>query len=299
MNGPRILQFGTAGQLGVEMMAMAKAAAIPLTAVNRKAADFTRPEEVVRVVRQADTDVVVNAVAYTAVDKAESEEALAYAINVDAVGTMAEACAARGLPLIHVSTDYVFDGEKRSPYLETDPTRPLNAYGRTKLAGERALAAANPRHVILRTSWVYSAHGGNFVKTMLRLGCERDRLTVVNDQVGCATSAADIASAILAIAGALHAGKDGFGVFHYTGAGETTWYDFARAVLDGARHWAPVKADLSPIISSQFPTRAQRPRNSRLDCRKIEDVYGIRPVAWRVALGRVLNQLKAQQEAKV
>jgi len=299
MSGPRILQFGTIGQLGIELMAAARDAGLPVTAISQDVADFTRPDDVVRAVRETEADIVVNAAAYTAVDKAESEEALARTINADTVGAMAQACAARGLPLIHVSTDYVFDGAKPAPYVETDRVNPQNAYGRTKLAGELAVAAATPRHVILRTSWVYSAHGNNFVKTMLRLGTERDTLNVVNDQYGAPTSAANIAAAILSIARALHARapQDSFGTFHFTDGGETSWYGFAQAILEEAQAWTAIKAQVHPIPTSGYPTPARRPVNSRLDCAKIERVYGIGLVPWRDALTRVLAQLKAQQEA--
>jgi dTDP-4-dehydrorhamnose reductase len=299
MSSLRILQFGASGQLGKEMIAAAPASGIALDAVSREAVDFTRPDDVIRAVRETNADVVVNATAYTSVDKAESEEALARTINAETVGKLAAACAERGLPLIHVSTDYVFDGMNPAPYLETDVVNPRNAYGRTKLEGELAMAAANPRHVILRTSWVYSPYGTNFVKTMLRLSAERDIVKVVDDQHGAPTSAADLAATILSMASVIHASPppDAFGVFHYTGRGDTSWFGFAREILAGARDWHPVKADLLPIPASEFPTPARRPANSRLDCGKIERVYGIRPVPWRVALASVLGRFQAQQEA--
>jgi dTDP-4-dehydrorhamnose reductase len=295
----RILQFGTIGQLGLELIRLAEHEGVDLRVVTLEEADFTKPADVMRAVEQASgIDVVVNAAAYTAVDKAENEEALANAINADAVGVLASACAARGLPLIHVSTDYVYDGEKPVPYVETDPTNPLSVYGRTKLAGEDAIRESGVRHVILRTSWVYSAFGANFVKTMLRLGAEREELRVVDDQYGSPTAAGDLASAILAIAKRLAGAPaaEQFGTFHYTGAGATTWRGFAEAIFARAGDWAGTRARVVPISTAQYPTPARRPRSSRLDCAKIERVYGIRPVPWTEALDRVLSELESSRK---
>jgi len=296
---PRILQFGTVGQLGLELIHAAEANAVDLQRVTLEEADFTRPNDVVRAVEQArNIDVVVNAAAYTAVDKAETEEALARTINADTVGILAKACTARGLPLIHVSTDYVFDGAKTSPYAESDPTNPLSAYGRTKLAGEDAVRNVLEAHVIVRTSWIYSVHGSNFVKTMLRLGAERDVLKVVDDQYGAPTSAGDLARAILTIARRLasDAKPHGYGTFHYTGGGDTTWYGFAQSIFEESRGWAGIKARLEPIDTAGYPTPARRPRNSRLSCDKIKQIYNIETVPWRNALKSVLGSLKQQAE---
>jgi dTDP-4-dehydrorhamnose reductase len=291
-----ILQFGTVGQLGCELIRRAERQGIALQAVTLEEADFTRPAEVLRAVERASNiDVVVNAAAFTAVDRAENDEALAMTINADTVDVLARACAARGVPLIHISTDYVFDGQKPSPYVETDTPNPLNAYGRTKLAGENAIRSSGAQHVIIRTSWVYSAFGANFVKTMLRLRGDCDELRIVDDQHGAPTSAADLAGAILAIAEkiAVAPGDAHFGTFNYTGAGSTTWRGFAEAIFERASGWAKMRAHVIPIASAQYPTPARRPRNSRLDCTKIERVYGIRPVPWKNALDRVLSELES------
>jgi dTDP-4-dehydrorhamnose reductase len=298
MSAPRILQFGTIGQLGRELIDAARSRGIGLDARSLEEADFTRPDDIAKIVRQADCDIVVNATAYTAVDKAESEEALAHTINADTVGVLARACAERGLPLIHVSTDYVFDGAKRSPYLESDVTGPINAYGRTKLAGEQAVRDGLRAHVIIRSSWIFSAHGANFVKTMLRLGAERDALNVVDDQLGCPTAAADLADAILEIVRQIRAGAspDHFGVFHYAGSGETSWRGFAQAIMDGARDWAGTRAQIRPIATADYPTPARRPLYSVLDCTKIQNRYGIKPVPWGLALQKMLRQLQSQRE---
>jgi dTDP-4-dehydrorhamnose reductase len=295
----RFLQFGASGQLARELVrAATDEEGAVLSVVARAAADFSRPDEIVRAMTAADDiDVVINATGYTSVDKAESEEVLANRINAESVGILAEACAKRGIPLIHVSTDYVFDGAKLDSYVETDPACPLNAYGRTKLAGERQVREATDRHVIVRTSWVFSAHGANFVKTMLRLGSERDEVRVVDDQYGSPTSAADLADAIVRIARAIR-GKvadEHYGTFHYSGAGTTTWCRFAKAILARAVDWADTRARIIPIETAEYPTPARRAHNSTLNCDKIARVYGIEAVPWTIALDRVLQQLKAER----
>ena len=298
---PRILQFGTIGQLGLELIHAAEQNDVDLQLVTLEEADFTRPNDVVRALEQSrDIAAVINAAAYTAVDRAESEEALAHTINADTVGVIAAACAARGVPLVHVSTDYVFDGNKTTPYLESDPTNPLSAYGRTKLAGENAIRDVLKEHVIVRTAWVYSVHGSNFVKTMLRLGAERDVLNVVDDQRGTPTAAADLAGAILTITRRLceTADRGHYGTFHYTGGGETSWFGFAQAIFEEAGGWAGIKARLQPIGTAGYPTPARRPQNSRLSCDKIKRVYGIGTVPWRDALKRVLGELKREAESR-
>jgi len=256
-----------------------------------------RPQDVARAVGEAGgIDVVINAAAYTAVDKAEAEEAVAQQINSETVGVLAEACARRDLPLIHVSTDYVFDGNKTTPYIESDATNPLNAYGRSKLGGERAIHSSGVRHVILRTSWIYSAFGANFVKTMLRLGVERDELRVVDDQYGAPTAAGDLAAAIFCIAHSIvHARADAmFGTYHYTGGGVTTWHDFAATIMADAK-WAGVRASVVPISTDEYPLPARRPKNSRLDCAKITRTFGITPVPLRAALEDVLGEIRRER----
>jgi dTDP-4-dehydrorhamnose reductase len=239
-------------------------------------------------------DIVINGAAYTAVDKAESEPDLAHRINAGSVAALAEACAKRDVPVLHLSTDYVFDGTKPAPYVETDATNPLNVYGRTKLAGEIALRAAQPEHLILRTSWVYSAFGANFVKTMLRLGAEREELRIVDDQIGAPTAAGEIAAACLVLAERVGAGPEpAWGTYHLTASGETSWFGFARAIFDIAAPWAGLKARLAPIPTSAYPTPARRPTNSRLDCSKLAHAFGLSLRPWREPLIEVLAELKA------
>ncbi|MGQ3031182.1 MAG: dTDP-4-dehydrorhamnose reductase, partial [Ferrovibrionaceae bacterium] len=246
------------------------------------------PETATAVVAAMKPGVVVNAAAYTAVDKAESDADQAFLVNRDGPAALARAAAAVGAPLIHVSTDYVFDGTKDGAYTEDDPVAPVSVYGRSKEAGERAVREAAERHVILRTAWVYSPFGNNFVKTMLRLGAEREELRVVADQRGCPTAAADIAAAIVRLAGADH----GWGTYHYSGAGPTTWHGFAEAIFAGAAaRGAKVPARVTAIGTADYPTPAVRPANSVLDCSRIDRVHGIVARNWREALEDCLDAL--------
>jgi len=292
----RILQFGTIGQLGLELLRLADGREdIAIQGVTADEADFRRPEQVAAAVDGAQNiDAVVNTVAYTAVDKAESEEELARLINATSARAMAAACAARNIPLIHVSTDYVFDGRKPSPYVESDATNPLGAYGRTKRDGEVAIAEAGGRHAIVRTSWLYSQHGANFVKTMLRLGGEREELRIVDDQTGAPTSATNLADAILTMALRLACepgNTDLNGIFHYTDRGETTWRCFAEAIFQQSG----LSPRVVPVTSQEYVTPARRPMNSRLDCSKIEAAYGLKRQEWRQALQAVLLKLNGGQ----
>lgn len=289
----RILQFGKTGQLACELLGIAATSNdIVLRVVPREEADFTRPEEVAEIVRTTHAvDAVINATAYTAVDKAEAEPELARQINARSVEALARACGARHIPLVHVSTDYVFNGMKAGPYTEEDGTDPLNVYGLTKLEGEEAIRAAGNRHIILRTSWVYSAHGRNFVKTMLQLGAAREELRIVDDQHGAPTSAKDIAHAIFSVVRRIVAQEDEslFGTFHFTDSGETTWRGFAEAIFEQAA--TPIRARVVAISTAEYPTPARRPLNSRLDCTKIKRVYGLAPPPWRESLSAVMGEL--------
>ena len=257
--------------------------------------DFDRPETIEPAFRAAAPWLVVNAAAYTAVDRAEADEAAAFRANCDGPEMLARLCAAAGIPLIHVSTDYVFDGDKPSPYVETDPVGPRGVYGASKLAGETAVLTSGARAIILRTSWVYAATGHNFVRTMLTLARTRDALRVVADQHGCPTAAADLAAAVLAIAARLEAeGWDDFraGVFHAAGSGETTWHRFAQAVFrEASRHGAKTPASVAAISTAAYPTEARRPANSRLDCGRLEAVFGIRLPDWRDSLARTVDEI--------
>jgi dTDP-4-dehydrorhamnose reductase len=289
-----VLQFGETGQVSRELIRAGSGENYHIRVLGRKDADFLNPESAADFVRQAvSCDAVVNVAAYTAVDRAESDEPSAMMVNAEAVGHLARACAIRSVPLIHLSTDYVFDGRSASPYQETDPTNPINVYGRSKLAGENFVREFLPQHVILRTSWVYSSYGTNFLKTMLRLGIEKDELRVVNDQLGSPTAAGDIAAAIHTVLRLVFAApsSDLFGTFHYTGMGCTSWYDFAAAILDYGRNFYPIKAKLQAIETAQYPTPAARPRYSRLDCGKLESVYHVHSVAWEDSMRDAITRL--------
>ena len=280
-----ILITGADGQVGRELVLQLQNRATVLAA-NRAALDITDSAAVERTVAGFRPDVIINAAAYTAVDKAESDADTAYAVNRDAVRHLAQAAAAHKAVLLHISTDYVFDGTAEAPYRETDPVNPQSVYGKSKLAGEQA-AAACPRHIILRTAWVFGAHGGNFVKTMLRLGRERDSLGIVADQYGAPTPAAAIADALVAIADAVHQpGFANWGIYHYSGSPYTSWHGFAERIFQAAAAQGilPAVPQLNAIATADYPTPARRPANSRLDCGKIRRVFGIEAANWQAAL---------------
>ncbi len=264
--------------------------------VGRPQLDLAEPASILPALTAARPDIIVNAAAYTAVDLAESEEALAEKINGVGAGAVAEAAAALGVPVIQLSTDYVFPGNLDRPYREDDATAPISAYGRTKLAGEEAVRAATPSHVILRTSWVYSPFGKNFVRTMLMLGETRPVLNVVADQIGQPTAALDIADALLAISHRLTAGPHGetlFGTFHLAGTGATSWAEFAELIFaEAARHGRPQVAVMR-IRSDEYKTAAKRPANSRLDTQKLAETYGIRLPPWQKSVSETVNRLVA------
>lgn len=277
-----ILVFGKTGQLAREL-----AAYDGVTCLGRDQADLSHPAACAAAIRQAQPQAVINAAAYTAVDKAEEEEALATVINGAAPGAMAAACAETGIPFVTVSTDYVFDGSGEAPWQPGDATAPVNAYGRSKLAGEDAVRAAGGTYAILRTSWVVSAHGNNFVKTMLRLGKERERLTIVADQIGAPTPARGIAAACLEIARQLIEDPGKSGTYHFAGAPQTSWAGFARGIF--AR--AGIACDVEDIPAAEYPAPAARPLNSRLDCSAIDTVFGIPQPDWRTGLDEILKDL--------
>lgn len=293
----KLLITGGTGQVGTELIALARSAGISIAAPDRAELDLASKAQIAAWVERDDWTAVINAAAYTQVDAAESDASTAAAINAMAPDYIARATARRHIPLIHISTDYIFDGTKASPYVETDSVRPLNVYGLTKEAGEQAVRAFNPHHVILRTSWVYSASGKNFVKTMLRLGAERDRLNVVSDQRGCPTAAKDIAAACLAIAGRFgDAGRDlPYGTFHFTNGGDVSWFDFARAIFALAAPEVP-RPVVSPISSSEYPTPAKRPLDTRLDCTAIVNAWQIQQRPWKDALTETLAEILGQQQ---
>ena len=293
MAGKTILVAGGAGQVA---RALAKASApdgVTIVAKGRPELDILDEGSITAAFEAVKPDFVVNAAAYTAVDQAESEEEAAFALNAAAPGALAATAARHGVPIVHLSTDYVFDGTKADPYTEADPVAPLGVYGRSKLAGEEAVAAANPDHLILRTAWVYSPVGRNFVKTMLRVGSMREELTVVHDQRGNPTSAADIAAGILLIAGQILSGKAPVksGVYHMTAEGEASWAEFAEYIFECSAAVGGPAARVKRITSAEYPTPVTRPANSRLDCAKIARAYDVFLPQWQGSTQVCVEQL--------
>jgi dTDP-4-dehydrorhamnose reductase len=287
-----VLVTGGSGQLARALEDAARGT-VPVHRVGRPEFDFDQPEALQLLLRTLAPAAVVNAAAYTQVDAAETDPDAAARANRDGPRVIAQYCAAARIPLIHISTDYVFDGLKGAPYLETDPTNPTSIYGLTKRDGEVAVLAACSRAIVLRTSWVYAATGKNFVLTMLNAAKRTDRLRVVADQRGCPTAAPDLAQAILGVLGRVaEEWVDNYaGVFHAAGSGDTTWYGFATALFeDAARHGIPHPA-IEPITTADWPTTARRPPDSRLDCAKLEQVFGLRLPHWRDSLSNVVDQL--------
>jgi dTDP-4-dehydrorhamnose reductase len=295
----RLIVTGTQGQVVTALLERGPAQGVEIIAIGRPDLDLADPATVAAALGTVDGDAIVNAAAYTAVDKAESEEELATRINGAGAGAVAQLAAERGLPLLHISTDYVFDGALDRPYREDDPTGPIGAYGRSKLAGEQAVAAAHPGAAIFRTAWVYSPFGGNFVKTMLRLGETREELSVVADQRGAPTSALDIADALIAAARKLVAqpgDKTLTGVFNLTGGGEATWAEFAEAIFSEAERYGRKPVRVKPIETRDYPTPARRPANSRLSHAKLAQVYGISLPDWRLSTRACVARLLHPQD---
>jgi dTDP-4-dehydrorhamnose reductase len=296
----RLIVTGTQGQVARSLFERALAHAIEVEFVGRPDLDLTDARSIAEGLAGRRADVVVNAAAYTAVDRAETEEDLATRVNASGAGLVAEAARRLGAPVIHISTDYVFDGALDRPYREHDAPAPVGAYGRSKLAGENAVAAANPDHVILRTAWVYSPFGANFVKTMLRLGENRSEVSVVADQLGGPTSALDIADAVIAVARRITASADRAGlsgVFHMTGRGEATWAEFAEAIFAEASAHGRKPVAVRPITTREYPTPARRPANSRLDASRLREAYGVELPHWRDSLKSCVARLLAVASA--
>lgn len=284
-----ILIFGGGGQLGQELQRAAAARKMPFAAPSHADADICDEAAVARAIRAARPGLVVNAAAYTKVDLAEQEPEAARLGNAIGPGVIAAACAGADAPLIHVSTDYVFDGAKTGPYVETDPMAPLGVYGASKAAGEEAVRARAPRHVILRTSWVYGAFGNNFLKTMLRLAQERDELRVVADQRGCPTSTRDIAGAILRIAP--HLSPDTYGLYHFSGRGAASWCEFAKRIIEAQAPFTGRRPAVAAIATADYPTPARRPANSVFDCGKFERAFGFAASPWPEETDATVRQL--------
>jgi dTDP-4-dehydrorhamnose reductase len=289
-----ILLFGANGQLGQEMVRASSARKTPLVALAHAEADIADAAAVRGAIARHAPALVVNAAAYTKVDLAETDIEAARRGNETGPAVLGEACNAARIPLVHISTDYVFDGTKATAYLETDPVSPASSYGRSKEAGERALREAAPRHVILRTSWVYGEFGHNFLKTILRLAATRDELRIVADQRGCPTATLDLAEAILSIAPRLVAGEDVWGTYHFAGSGVTTWHGFASRIVAAQAPITGRSPRVTPITTAEYPVPARRPANSELDCGRFARTFGIRARPWTEETDRISRALAAQ-----
>lgn len=294
-----ILLFGANGQLGQELTRAAAARAVPLAALSHAQADITDQAAVRQAIERHGPVLVVNAAAYTKVDLAERETEVARQANEIGAGIVAAACAVAGAALVHISTDYVFDGDKAGAYVEDDPIAPINAYGRSKAAGEQAVRETAPRHIILRTSWVYGEFGQNFLKTMLNLLATRDELRVVADQRGCPSSTTDLAEAILRIAPRLGADNNVWGTYHFAGSGATSWHGFASRIVAAQAPLTGRAPRVVPIATKDFPTAARRPANSELDCAKFARVFGFRGRPWTEETDRIVRALVQAKEPHV
>lgn len=280
----RVLVFGQSGQVARELQRFEG-----VTALGRAEADLSDPAACAAIIAETQAEAVINAAAYTAVDKAEIDTKEAFRVNAEAPAAMAEAAAKRGIPFLHISTDYVFDGTGETPWREEDPTGPMSTYGASKLQGEEGVRAANGTHAILRTSWVVSAHGSNFVKTMLRLGAEREALSIVADQIGGPTPARAIAAALMEMARQLKDDPGKSGTYHFAGGPDTSWAGFAAEIFAQAA----LPCRVTEIPTSEYPTPATRPLNSRLECSKVNKIFNISRPDWRLGLAEILSELKA------
>jgi dTDP-4-dehydrorhamnose reductase len=294
----KVLVIGREGQLARGLLEAADGANVRVVAIGRPELDLADETSVAAAFARERPDVVVNAAAYTAVERAETEPTVAHAVNALGAEHVAKACAANAIPVIQISTDYVFDGTKHGPYLEDDPTGPINVYGRTKLEGEQRVAKACERHLILRTAWVHSPWGANFVKTMLRSATTRPSIGVVDDQKGSPTYAPHLAAIVLAIATRIAADPAGmrWGVYHAVGTGETTWFGFAREVFRHAAQQGLPAADVAAIATSAYPTPARRPANSRLNCDRLRLLLGFELPDWRIGVHDCVARISASMQ---
>ncbi|MBW2583995.1 MAG: dTDP-4-dehydrorhamnose reductase [Deltaproteobacteria bacterium] len=289
----KILITGAGGQLGRELINQGQLKGFSVQAPSEDDMDITDLEKIDRCMAFHQPEVVINAAAYTQVDKAESEAALAFAVNTTGSANLARMCAKNKIPLVHISTDYVFDGQKGTSYLETDAISPVGIYGRSKAEGEIEIRSHLKEHIILRTSWLYGIHGHNFAKTMLKLATTKPKIRVVADQYGSPTNAADLAQTILIISDRMQFNNDvDWGTYHYCGQGVISWYNFAEKIVGLARLYADVKTTrIEPIATADYPTRALRPIYSALDCSRIQKHFGINPKPWQKSLEITIKEL--------
>jgi len=289
----KVLVTGCNGQAGRELCKKSTERGLEIISLDLPDFDITDMKAVDEIISQSSVFAVINAAAYTAVDKAESEPDIAFNVNQKGPANLATSCRKQGIPLIHISTDYVFDGSKTDAYIETDPVSPVGVYGKSKAAGEGEVRNILADHIILRTAWLCSEHGNNFVKTMVRLGQERDEIGVVADQYGCPTFAFDIAEAILDIVSQITKKNDiPWGTYHYCGKGVTTWYEFAKKTLEQAGEYTSLKVkNIVPLTTKEYPTPAKRPVNSALDCTRIQNSFNVFPKQWQDSLSDLVQRL--------
>ncbi|MGV7223926.1 MAG: dTDP-4-dehydrorhamnose reductase [Nitrospinales bacterium] len=297
-----ILVIGAKGQLGLELVRQGQTEDCGIVGIDVDELDITNQTAVQAYFDKQIFSMVVNAAAYTAVDQAEQEPATAFAVNSEGPHNLATVCHEKSIPLVHISTDYVFDGLKAGAYDEDDALSPVGIYAQSKAEGEKRVAAATRRHIIIRTAWLYGVHGNNFVKTMLRLGRERTELKVVNDQRGCPTSAAELAAVVLTICRKVYENDDfnAWGVYHFCDMGETTWYGFAEMIFNYASRYETLAfQELIPLTTQEYPTPAQRPANSVLSCDKIQGVFGVQRKPWEENLEDMLKRLYGEVKIRV
>ena len=289
----KALVTGTTGQLGCELIRQVVDYSFEAVPISEDELDITDFDQIKKIFQGVQPDLVINPAAYTNVDQAESETEKVFRINRDGAENLAKICVDHDIPLIHVSTDYVFDGKKNEPYVEDDPVLPLGIYGESKAAGEQAIDSLLPKHIIIRTSWLYGVYGQNFVKTMIRLGKERRELSVVSDQFGCPTSATDLAAAILFIVEHLFkASKPAWGTYHFCGEGITSWHRFAETIFEVVGRTQSVKPPVvRPITTSEYPTQAERPAYAALNCNRIRHHFGVKQKPWQQSLEEVIKRI--------
>jgi len=294
----KLLVLGAQGQLGQELAALCAARGIPAKLMTRLECDISNPGQIRAAIEDASPSIIVNAAAYTKVDQAEKEPGLAQLANRDGPALLAQASVDLGIPLIHVSTDYVFDGSKSSAYIETDPVMPLGVYGLSKEAGERAIRSVQARHIIVRTAWVYGIYGRNFLKTMLDLAASGEGWGVVNDQVGNPTATADLAEALLAAAEKATASYSCWGTYHFAGQGDATWFEFAEEIVATQAAFTGRRPALKALTTEEYPTPARRPRNSRLNSELFASVFDVRALPWRERTRSVVEAIFAQRRER-
>ena len=291
----KLLITGATGQVGSALCALARQQRIEYQGLSSQELDITRESKVLRAVRRAKADCVINAAAYTAVDLAEDDAERCYAVNRDGVRYLAKACRRHDIPMLHLSTDYVFDGSKKTAYLEDDEPGPLNVYGASKLAGEQLLRAELRQHAIVRISWVFGESGGNFVKSIVRAALQKSELRVVDDQIGAPTPASDVARVLVAMANQFDCGSRAWGTYHYSGMGVTSWYDFARDIVaEIEKHTDAEVAQILREKTANYGYRAQRPLNSQMHCRKILEAFGVKQRSWRPEMVKVVTHCLEQ-----